>query len=77
MADPINTNQGAQGAGQTIGVTDARGARRVGLIWMLVISTALAVIAVLGVWALNIQRLNSLGQPHVAAHAGKVPPSAP
>ena len=47
---------GADGA-QTIGVDDARGAQRVGLIWMLVISTALAALLLLGLWAFNFRDL--------------------
>lgn len=43
----------------TLTPTEARGGQRVGLIWMLVISTALAAIALLGFWAINSHHMNS------------------
>lgn len=44
---------------QRIEVTDARGAERVGLIWMLGISTSLAAMMLIGVWAFNSDHMNS------------------
>lgn len=44
----------------TLTPTEARGGQRVGLIWMLVISTALAAIALVGYWAINSRHMNSV-----------------
>ena len=44
---------------QTISVDDARGAQRVGLIWMLLISTVLAAVLLLGFWAFNLRDLQA------------------
>ena len=55
MATPIDKRT----TGGNIGVTKARGATRVGLIWMLVISTAAAVVVVFGIWAIESGRLAS------------------
>jgi len=47
---------------QTLGEQDARGAQRVGLIWVLVISTLLAAAVVFGLWMYNSGRMNSAQQ---------------
>lgn len=44
---------------QTISVDDARGAQRVGLIWMLVVSTVLAAVLLIGFWAFNLRNLTA------------------
>ena len=61
--------------GQTIGVDDARGAQRVGLIWMLVISTALAAVLLLGFWAFNVGRLQASQDRVDARTAASAPQS--
>lgn len=50
------------GHGTVIEATKARGGRGVGLIWMLGISTVLAVLALLAIWAVNSGRLHGASQ---------------
>jgi hypothetical protein len=47
------------GAHTDIGMTKARGARHVGLIWMLIASTVAAIVVVFGLWALESGHLGS------------------
>jgi len=56
MASPTNGRPDG-GTAPKIAATRARGARRVGLIWMLVISTAAAALVLLGLWAVESGRL--------------------
>ena len=79
VSKDILDNTGQSG-GQTIEMTDARGAQRVGLIWVLGISMILAVVALFGYWALDSHHLsqgNSSGASVKAAsdtfHAGPAP----
>jgi hypothetical protein len=51
--------QDAAAGGQEIGVTEARGGQRVGLIWVLVISLGLAVVGLLGYSTLNSGHMNT------------------
>ena len=60
---------------QTIGVEDARGAQRVGLIWMLVISTALAAVLLIGLWAFNFGNLKA-SQDNVDARTAASAPQS-
>jgi hypothetical protein len=57
--------RGGQGDGPTASVTEARGAVRTGRnIWILVISLALAVVLVLGYWAVaHAPRMQTLNHP--------------
>ena len=60
--------------GQTISVTDARGAiSGTGTIWILIISTVLAVVLMLGFWAFNSRDL--LAVDKTAVRANNVPPA--
>lgn len=62
----------ATAEGQAISETDARGAiTGTGTIWILVISTALAIIALLGLWAFNSRDMLVLdrGDPGSKIHA--------
>ena len=60
---------------QKISVNDARGAQRVGLIWMLVVSTVLAVVLLIGFWAFNLSNLKA-SQDRVDARAAASAPQA-
>ena len=62
MAEPEITKPDEQAEGPAIEVTKARGARRVGLIWMLVISTALAALVLLAIWAFDSHHLSKAGR---------------
>jgi hypothetical protein len=59
MAKSGITASDIHGERQWIEVTDARGAQRVGLIWMLVISTSFAAVILMGIWAFNSHHMNS------------------
>lgn len=64
----------------SLDVTHARGARRVGLIWMLIASTALAVIALFGAWAFHapqLSRANLQDPPMVDRGADVTNPDLP
>ena len=55
-----SANRPSEESGHTdIGMTRARGARHVGLIWMLVASTAAAIVVVFGLWAVESGHLGS------------------
>jgi hypothetical protein len=59
MAKSPSTTSNIQREHQWIEVTDARGAQRVGLIWMLVTSTGMAATILIGIWAFNSHHMNS------------------
>jgi hypothetical protein len=61
MSMPIHSEPPAS-VGKAISTTSARGARRVGLIWVLAISTVLAALALLGYSTLNSRHMNTSSQ---------------
>ncbi len=77
MAIPEITRPDETAEGPTIEVTDARGARRVGLIWMLVVSTALAALVLLGIWAFDSHHLSKVSASDNPGLAAAAPEKAP